>query len=482
MKSTGQETNQNQGIQSTFPLLSQVLSALNKSETILLQSDSEDESIQFYSPKGDFCTIPPSDSIKAKSVCGQLSPNILSPRPQCYFVLPIKGISFRRIELPEMESVDLRNVVGLQLEQELPISLSEFAWGFYQVETSNQTGTNVCAALIRKNAPGTNWPSLNSHKVQEFHIPGIIEVGRVLSQEKDHFGIVNIEKKYTEYVRFKDGYPETSRSIAISSNDWNQGNASEAIQSIVQEASDIPIFFLGNGSIPGSSWDNFCQNFSITEGRWVNLSNKPDQLISLLDYLKDNSKLDIQSTLWMESDSDFSEVSERQYQKKEIQNWAIACVALLVAILGLRYVEPLIKTGAMTDDLKSLQAQVKLVPEIEKEVAFLKMISDNHLPFEAIVPMICSQVNSQFQLEEVIMSQRGDLNISARIKTADQVGDLRQKLMASGFFRSVVIESQTPDPKKKNIALKIRAAVHTHDKVRAAYQKLIKDYTEEKKT
>lgn len=472
-----------------FPLLSKLVESLNKAPKIFIKWGQGEARLYDNSNQESLIKLnldSEKSQIELVSAIGKATKsNIFSLRPECFLSIPSKGMSFRKIDFPQVPDGDIRDMVALKLEQELPLSLSEFAWGYYRMGDSNSPDdtTSVVAMLIRKSASGNSWPQFQSQDVRFLFIPAIVEASRQLVTKSSRYNIVNIEKDFTEILHVEDRIPRSVKHFAVSSSSWHSED-SDAIRDLIEFlGSHESIIIKGDNGV-NLDWKSLSQwtGNHFTETNFINPAEAKGELISIPELLNTERTLSRGECVWMEGDEATSSSLNQVYQKGELKKWVGVSVGLVIALLLVRYIEPFYKSGIVDLELKSLQEQVKWIPEIDKEVSFLQMMDNNLVPFEGIIPIISSAVDSQFQLTEIILSRRGDLNITATVKNADQISKVRKKLMETEFFKSIVVESQTPDAKKKNISLKLRGSLSSPEIVKSAYQKLIKENTKADKS
>ena len=472
--------------QSNFPLLAMLTDSLNQSPKVFLKWVPEEARIFDSSGIERLVRFDLQGDEKEKNLVSEIKkiikPNIFSLRPECYLGVPSRGFSFRKIDFPELPNDEIRDMVALRLEQELPIPLSEFAWGFYKMEKTNSNSnsksqkTSVVVALIRKLALGTDWPSFESKDICFLLVPSLIEVSRHIRTQSKSYNVINIENEFTEILHVEKEIPKFVKHFPIKRADWISKNLSHLDDIIRLIENTETILIKGNDSIaiePKTLMSNIKNQFP--ESNFVNPNDQSENLISIPSILKSEKAIDKSRCIWMENDEEISSSQTEYYQKRELKKWSGICISLIIIVLSLRYIEPYYKSGQIDLELNALQEQVKWIPEVDKEVSFLQMVDNNLITFEGVIPIISSAVDPQFQLSEIILNRRGDLNITATVKSADQISSIRKKLMETKFFTSIVVESQNPDSKKKNISLKLRGSLASSEIVKAAYQKLIKE-------
>lgn len=465
-----------------FPMLSGLIESLVEANVILTRWS--EVGVEIFNPESGQSRRLSSDTRQVNEELGKViasQSNLIRTRPECLVFIPLRGISFRHMELPGDTGGDIRQMVALQLEQDLPLPLSEFSWGCFQGDKTAEGNTPVVAGLVRKGAPGIKLPELNVHKARIILVPGIIEAGRIFARTSDHksFDLIHIEEKSTEWTSWSEGCPKESRTLGISQSVWERPGGSE-MEELIRQCGSGNLYVLGTGAAPMGSWRAFHEWVSSIqpELKVHPLVTSDNGMQPLLEFIGEHkSAVHPADVLWLENDPLAEATKNRQYRKEELTKWSAITVCLLLCVAGLRYIEPLLHFKSTESQLKAVQAQLKIIPEIDREVGFLQMMDNNFLPFESVIPAICSSVNAQFQLTELTMNRRGEVNISADVKNADQIGEYRRKLMGSGFFKSVTVESQTPDPKKKNIAVRIRAILTSTDKLKQSFQSIIKENT-----
>ncbi|HZV36714.1 MAG TPA: hypothetical protein VFB72_19210, partial [Verrucomicrobiae bacterium] len=59
--------------------------------------------------------------------------------------------------------------------------------------------------------------------------------------------------------------------------------------------------------------------------------------------------------------------------------------------------------------------------------------------------------------DSVNMDQHGDMTLRGTMQNGQQVTDFREKLIGSGFFSSVSVEEQTPNPDHQHVSVRMTA-------------------------
>src|SRR5207302_5079922 len=87
----------------------------------------------------------------------------------------------------------------------------------------------------------------------------------------------------------------------------------------------------------------------------------------------------------------------------------------------------------------------------------LQFLKNSQPPYLDAVSLIASGAPAGSRIESLSMNRRGDLALRGSLKDSQQVVEFRAKLIASGFFSTVVVEDQTPSPDRQKLNVRITA-------------------------
>jgi len=137
--------------------------------------------------------------------------------------------------------------------------------------------------------------------------------------------------------------------------------------------------------------------------------------------------------------------------------WIGAAATLALASLGLRYGLPLVRLPGLHGRLDTAQAKLSSLPNIDRELGFLDLVSSSQTPFlEALVAL--SQSGPQgTQLESLSMTRLGEVGIQGKAPSFEAANEFRAKLARSGWFGQIVIQDQAPSKEQGRVEFRMSA-------------------------
>ena len=138
--------------------------------------------------------------------------------------------------------------------------------------------------------------------------------------------------------------------------------------------------------------------------------------------------------------------------------WAAAACVLAVASLSLRYAEAFLWKPRLIKKLAEVRSSREGLPKIDRELSFLQYLDTNQPPYLNAIAILAGAAAPGTRLESISMNRRGELSLRAKMQNPQQATDFRAKLVESGFFGSVVLEEQTPSPDRQ-VVIRMSAQV-----------------------
>lgn len=383
--------------------------------------------------------------------------DLFKSRPTYRILIPLTGFSFRNLEVPSGDMDRMRSMAALQLEKDLPISLDECGWGIFpslKAEAeSPRTWMNV--ALVRKDIGRLDEIFRPGIEADYSMAPAVIEAARCLSGESGHCRVLHLDTQFCEYVEIVDGLVQLAIQLPIKSADW-PGLDANTLHRHFQHATPGKVILLGYGAIPFGGFNEFRNSLKQHFPDWELIyPGGESKLKSPLEVVAENRGLEY--LFDVESDAAGRCQVRRRYKMRQIQIWGAASLLFILLCIGVRYLEPWFDRGRTQDQLSILQKEARWMPEVDRELSFLQMLGGNHLMYESLFPILAEASVPQFKPEEISIGRQGEVHFSASVKQVESIAELRQKLLDTKFFKAVVVESQSPNEKKKMISFKVRA-------------------------
>ena len=137
--------------------------------------------------------------------------------------------------------------------------------------------------------------------------------------------------------------------------------------------------------------------------------------------------------------------------------WMGAAAALALASLGIRYGLPIVRLPALHGRLDAARAQLSSLPNIDRELGFLDLVSSSQTPFlEALVTLSQSAPKGTL-LESLSMTRQGEVAIQGKASSFESANEFRSKLARSGWFGQIVIQDQAPSKEQGRVEFRMSA-------------------------
>ncbi|MDB6110097.1 MAG: hypothetical protein JWR69_1847, partial [Pedosphaera sp.] len=137
--------------------------------------------------------------------------------------------------------------------------------------------------------------------------------------------------------------------------------------------------------------------------------------------------------------------------------WAAVAALLAIAALSFPYAEALLLKPRLSRKLSSVKADKGRLATIDRELTFLQFLKESQPPYLDAVSLIARSAPAGSRIDSLSMNRRGDLALKGSLKDSQQVVEFRSKLIASGFFSTVVVEEQAPSPDGQKVVVRITA-------------------------
>lgn len=395
--------------------------------------------------------------------------------------LPANGAMLRVVGIPPCSDADLVRVLTLQVENELPVPPSELAWG-YRVIPQRAESPNIREALIAavKRETVLHYQELlQSCGLEPVFTLGALVRATLVPKSEAQFAMLDIGVNQSELTLLNGGDARAVRMIL-----WGE----DVVTKIV--SSDVPMDTLATGAnaspslemlrsaaellaarLPGkglgqrliftgrAEWLGAlaAQTMEVMDGRTVCEAYPVGSLwkmspsIEALNRVADGT---IQFPLLVLA----TEVQQPIKIRRLVSwHWLARAAALLLVLLFLRWLEPVIQEKRLSSKLNALKTYRDSLPNVERELGFLQNIKTNQAPYLDTIAVLSRSAPQGVVMESFSMQRRGEISIRAGMRDATQLAEFRSKLVASGFFSTVVVEEQTPSPDNQKLTVRMTA-------------------------
>jgi hypothetical protein len=309
------------------------------------------------------------------------------PRPRALVAMGARGVSLRRMNLPMANQEETARLLRLQIESEFPLSPEEMAWGF-QALSQNAGQQEVLVAAVKKDVIEGHSQLLGECGLSPFFT--LAALARLVTLSAPAPACVVLESGLqTELLSLQNGVPTSIRLVGTGSRDPDclvlQSNP-KAVLAGLQKL------------------------------------NEP-LLLELKEHKRGNTAA--KSVPW---------------------KWVGATAAILLILLFFPYLEAIALKPHLAKKLASIEMERGRLPTIDRELGFLQYLKANQPPYLDTLYLIAKVAPAGTVFDTLTMNRHGDLAVRGKMAGAQQVTELRTKLIEAGWFSSLVVEEQSPAP------------------------------------
>ena len=152
----------------------------------------------------------------ALGLTGLLRRKSWQPRIKAVCAIDARGVSLRRLSLPASANEDVQKLLRLQIEREFPLAPDALAWGFTRIDRhskSANTSQDVVLAALKKELIEDYAHVLNAAGINPVFTLAALERARVCPGHGETFALLDIGRRQSELISFKDSAPESIRIL-----------------------------------------------------------------------------------------------------------------------------------------------------------------------------------------------------------------------------------------------------------------------------
>ena len=365
--------------------------------------------------------------------------------------IPARGVSIRTISVPVSATENIRAVLGLQVEAQLPLSPDELAWGYLPLnQQANFEGglQSFLVAAVKTGVLASYQEVCRELQLQPTFVIGALARLSARDSSGNAFALLDVGPNKSELARREAGGTISLRVIPWGSRQLLEV---EALARNLQSNDSYPLQLTGVdvplAPLAGELSTALQQSVEVLPiptgaGRTAaTLGLKAAQE-------QGGSKLLILELPGVEKPAQIS---------RDEWKWGIAAAILLLLLLAAGFLGPVLQKPRLARQLEELKEYRANLPQIEKELSFLEFIKTNQPPYLDTIYLLANSSPRGLKLETLSIGRRGDVSLRGKASDPDGANNLRSKLVDSGFFSRVVIEEQTPDQNRREVKFRISA-------------------------
>lgn len=433
-----------------------------------------------------------------------------------------RGVSLRRLHIPENARQDLPGVLRLQIESEFPLPPEELAWGYLRREQMTRADENgkreFTVIAVKKDIIDEYAQILAACGITPvFTLAALARVWtKPAADDAGGYAVLDIGQQISELITFENGAPSSLRIL-----NWGGDNITGEIQQRLgithAEAEKLKLEWDDgpgtNGGVGrtvqdaiGVALDGLADALNevwtgprlLLAGRSTGYKQLPQQLAQRLSGNCACERLEgaapsggsaailgLQSAARMNGgepplvlnlkEERIADLSTRRGTGFFFIRWMAGAKALLVdpvtakwvrmaaflavAAVCFPFVEALSLKPLFARKLATLKAEKARLPIIDRELNFLQYLKQNQPPYIDAMTIIACSVGGATRFDSIAINRHGELSLKGNLKDANQVSDFRSKLIKSGYFSNVTVEEQTPSQDRQKVMVRMTAQI-----------------------
>jgi Tfp pilus assembly PilM family ATPase len=410
--------------------------------------------------------------------------------------LPASGVSVRRFRLPPASRDATRRLVNLQLEQSFPVSPDQLAWG-YRIfaapvdhatdSDSSGSGRDVAALVVKRNVIEDYETLFNGSGIRPVFTLGILAAGYQALVARQSVLVVDVGRSHSECLWLDRGVPVQVRTLTWGGDAVTTALAgvlgadreeagkrkrepmdpatspmlsqalrdalrplvhflTEAVaplENVRPEAVPGYVLLVGGGAgLPGLT----TELSAALGGRTCRVAPDPEpgpgrSAVTLgLRELSAGSSEDEPISFACEA---AGHDREARAVRRRLVPWMVLAGALLVAIVGTRYLPAVFGKQALARELATARERVAMLPETDRELRFLDELERRRLRVLEALTVTALAAPPGAALNEFSLNSRGVLSVKVTLKPSEY-NEFRARLIRSGWFSDVVLQRLQP--------------------------------------
>jgi Tfp pilus assembly PilM family ATPase len=428
------------------------------------------------------------------SLQGFLKKKSWLPRVRVYCAIAARGVSLRRLSLPVSNRDNLQKLMRLQIESEFPLSPDELAWGFHPLDQPKDADgkQDYLVVAVKKETIEDYVNIFEACGAEPCFTLAALARSSLCPHPAGGFAVLDIGRHQSELIAFEQGVPTNVRIIPWGGENIT-GGAAEKLGVDREEAEKLKLKYLQDPTANGevgqaihhavdSALDTLVRSIN-GQKAWqtIYLSGRSASYKELAPRLakrfgsgfsceslnvasgtgRSAAVLGLKKAVESRAEPIILQINQSggpvEGSRRAPYKWAAIAILLALALLSLPYGEALLFKPHLARKLEALRSDKARLPIIDRELGFLQYVQQNQPPYLDALYLLAKSVAQGTRLDSVTMNRRGEVALRGSMRTADQVGEFRNKLIDSGFFANVTVEEQSPTPDRQKVNVRMTA-------------------------
>ncbi|MBA4150283.1 MAG: hypothetical protein H0X66_19405 [Verrucomicrobia bacterium] len=374
------------------------------------------------------------------------------PKFRAWCAISARGVLLRRLTVPSSSKEELQKVLRLQVESEFPLPPEQLAWGYQQVQQGAGKQQEVVVAAVKKELVADYFEVLSTCGIAPIFTVAALARSAVCPRPPQSYAVLNIGRTHSELLSFENAAPVSIRVLPFGDESIARGEMQNGPECINPKWIGQKLYVTGNNPC----LKQIAAQLSVllgdtveSESVWIEEAFPTAAIQGLKQSDGTGAPLILQ---FNESSSGIDTVARPTPWK-----WGAIAAALLVALLSLPYAEALLLKSRYAAKLEAANAEKGRLDIIDRELSFLQDLKKSQSPYLDTVYLLADAAPKGTRFDSIAMNRRGEVSFKGNMGNGQQVTDFRAKLIASGFFSTVVVDEQSPTPDRQKVVVKITA-------------------------
>jgi len=367
----------------------------------------------------------------------------------CHCAIPGTGVLLHEVRLPAASPEETARLLRLRVESEFPLAPEALAWGSAAGQPAADGSRDFRLAAVRKEVLAEYLELFRQLELSPVISLAALARTAVLPKPVAAGVLLDVGPRDAELVILEGGRVVSVRGLAQGGSkregfDWSGALHRQGLAGRLM-VTGIPVRTLEDPAAvsPGSpGWEELAAapvggvTMAINGLRRLVANPGPPGILALNEAPVLASPVATAAWPWP---------------------WIGLGAALLLALALVPSLEAVLRGPGLARRVAALKAEAKTLSIIDREFEFLRHLETSQPPYLEAMYLVASSAPPGLRLESTSMNRRGEVALRGKTQNMAQIGELRTKLMASGFFSSVVVEDQTQGQDRQAVQFRLNA-------------------------
>jgi hypothetical protein len=373
-----------------------------------------------------------------------------------------RGVSLRRLTVPAANSEEQERLLSLQIEAEFPLPPEQLAWGWLKVSSGGGTkGDQVLIAAVKAEVVSDYAELFAGFGARARFTPAALIRTGSSSLNSGLAAALHLEEHHCELLVLENGLPSSLRCFSWGTAelkatlDGTGGTEQELVPERLaalilaatgKEANGKKLSISGALNGEQSTLTALVRMAGMTPG--FAAGSVAEELGAMVERRT--------PILWLNA-GNRADSAQRNWTDVFRRKSALVAAALLACALVFPYSEAIVCKPFLARKLAAIKEDRGRLAAIDRELAFLRYLKDNQPPYLDAFYLLARSAPPGTKIDSLTINRRGELSFRGSVRDANQVADLRSKLLDYDAFANLAAEEQTPSPDRRTLTLRLSA-------------------------